>query len=809
MSEHGSPVAYVQVEIDYAILQHFSQHLYSSPNKAVEELVTNGYDALATKVNIYLPGTSARDCVLVWDDGDSMDLDGIRQLWWIARSPKNDGSARVARSVTRGIERAMIGKFGIGKLASYALGDRISHLCHRDNKYYLIAVSYGEAPKVNPGEAAPPKGFQVPVMELSEESAKAFAKSLYRTIPGNFSEIWAQPSWTLAVIDELKDEINLTPGRLRWVLGNGMPSRPDFKAYVNQVVVTPKVEQGALVTWDASDKVVKERLRGEWDEAKKSGRVQGDIKFAKKGDSHVVTMPSLGDVRLQVKLYDRSLFQKDRSESGRSEGFFVMVRDRLLNPDDPKLFLHDPSYGAFNRMQIFIWADGLDSDLLADRERLHRLAPTGVELEILQIALYRAGRNKLTATESHARLESRVAELPIIAREYLRDPLTALIMNEPGGDLTAVNPGQTRMTIEANGTNGPLSKLDVAGNRIVTNVDHPMYVTMLETFGRSRRSQEAQKLVEMFAVADLLLKGRLLDLGVDIDIVDNVMKWREAQLRSLQAGFKQSPDLVIKEVIDTSFKGHKPFEQALAKLFQLMGFYAEIDGASGQKDVLVIAPVGEEERRFTVEAKGSKKALSNDDAEISGAAAHAIEVGALFSVVVAREFAGFSRQADGSEPAILKECRAQGVGVSIITVDALVDLYEAVKRHQYSLPMIAETLAEICSPEEKKQRIAEMRNPVAANFDWRDVFDELWSMQQGTASQEPVSTLALRQARPEWKAMSRESFDQVLVGLDSLSGGLLKVNTSQHTVNLLQAPEMVASKIAASVEGSSGADKNS
>ncbi|WP_170232140.1 ATP-binding protein [Saccharothrix saharensis] len=782
-------------------MQHFSQHLYSSPNKAVEELVTNGYDALAMKVNVFLPGSSARDCVLVWDDGDSMDLDGIRQLWWIARSPKNDGTARVARSAARGIERAMIGKFGIGKLASYALGDRISHLCHREGRYYLIAVSYGQAPKTDPGDASPRKGFEVPVLELSEESAKTFTKSLYRTVPSNFNELWSQPSWTLAIIDELKEEVNLTPGRLRWVLGNGMPSRPDFKAFVNQVEVTPKIEQGALATWDASDKGIKERLKAEWDEAKKAGRVTGDIEFTKKGDHPVVVMPHLGDVRLRVKLFDRSLFQKDRSESGRSEGFFVMVRDRLLNPDDPKLFLHDPSYGAFNRMQIFIWADGLDSDLLADRERLHRLAPTGVELEILQVALYRAGRNKLTATESHARLESRVAELPIIAREYLRDPLTALIMNEPGGDLTAVNPSETRMTIEARGSKSPLSSLDVAENRIVTNIDHPMYVTMLETFGRSRRSQEAQKLVEMFAVADLLLKGRLLDLGVDIDIVDNVMKWREAQLRSLQAGFKQSPDVIIKEVIDTSYKGHKPFEQALAKLFQLMGFYAEIDGASGKKDVLVIAPVGEEEKRFTVEAKGSKKSLANDDAEISGAAAHAIEVDALFSVVVAREFAGFARLPEGEEPAILKECRAQKVDVSIITVDALVDLYEAVKRHQYPLPMISDTLAEICSPEEKRRRIAEMRNPLTANFDWRDVFDELWSMQQGTASREPVSTLALRQARPEWKAMSRESFDQVLVGLDSLSGGLLKVTTSQHTVNLLQAPDLVAARIAASVEG--------
>jgi hypothetical protein len=59
----GEEVDRVWVEIDYAILQHFSQHLYSSPNKAVGELVTNGYDALARQVDVFLPGTAAEDCV--------------------------------------------------------------------------------------------------------------------------------------------------------------------------------------------------------------------------------------------------------------------------------------------------------------------------------------------------------------------------------------------------------------------------------------------------------------------------------------------------------------------------------------------------------------------------------------------------------------------------------------------------------------------------------------------------------------------------------------------------------------------------
>ncbi len=49
-------VSTVQVAIDYAIIEHFSQHLYGSPNKAIEELVSNSFDAFASKVFVYIPG---------------------------------------------------------------------------------------------------------------------------------------------------------------------------------------------------------------------------------------------------------------------------------------------------------------------------------------------------------------------------------------------------------------------------------------------------------------------------------------------------------------------------------------------------------------------------------------------------------------------------------------------------------------------------------------------------------------------------------------------------------------------------------
>ena len=141
VDDRGVGVEDIIVPIDYSILQHFSSHLYGSPNKAVEELVANGFDAFADRVFVYLPG-SFTDNLLVWDDGDSMDVEDLKKLWWIARSPKIGD-----RVETRGTaRRALIGKFGIGKLASYAVGNRITHLCRREDTFLRIDHRSSEGP---------------------------------------------------------------------------------------------------------------------------------------------------------------------------------------------------------------------------------------------------------------------------------------------------------------------------------------------------------------------------------------------------------------------------------------------------------------------------------------------------------------------------------------------------------------------------------------------------------------------------------------------------------------------------------------
>ena len=64
--------------------------LYASPNKAVEELVANSFDAGARRVAVLLPAdfNDQGVTIAVVDDGEGMDAAGLKTHWLIGKSLK-------------------------------------------------------------------------------------------------------------------------------------------------------------------------------------------------------------------------------------------------------------------------------------------------------------------------------------------------------------------------------------------------------------------------------------------------------------------------------------------------------------------------------------------------------------------------------------------------------------------------------------------------------------------------------------------------------------------------------------------------
>src|SRR5260370_18237596 len=200
----GNKKSVIEVRISYRIIQLFSEGLYSSPQKAIEELVSNSFDGGATNVHVILPPDLSADdaTIAVIDDGIGMDEKGLREHWLIGVSRKRDLS-------TLPKDRKQIGKFGIGKLATYVLARRLTHICKVGSTYYSTSMDYGKIPGAESPGIYTDEKVTLPLLVLTEQEAKAAvspwlsgSKQGYKALklfgPG------APKTWTVAVMSSLK-----------------------------------------------------------------------------------------------------------------------------------------------------------------------------------------------------------------------------------------------------------------------------------------------------------------------------------------------------------------------------------------------------------------------------------------------------------------------------------------------------------------------------------------------------------------------------------------------------------------------------
>ena len=807
--QQGGPdpvVGEVTLQVDYQIIEHFSKHLYRSPNKAVEELVANSFDAFATEAHVFTPGPYTASRVIVWDNGESMDVEGLQQLWWIAKSPKSNGDRVEERE---GRTRKIIGKFGIGKLSSYSVGGVISHVCRHQGEFYVVSIDYGQIEGTN---GTPPVSslhpIKAPVHRLPEDRAFELVKGLFDTLPPSIDTMLGRDSWTFAIIEQLKVS-DLPPGRLMWVLGNGMPLRPDFRIKVNEKEVQSKLKKKAVVNWDLGSKEVVDVVRSRWDNAAAKNEVHPIVEFGSRAgldpnapDEEIpfVRFAQLGPVWGHVRLFDETLLKYRSAEYERSHGFFLFVRGRLLNPDDEQLFLPDPSFQTFYRSQFVIYADDLDDKLLADRQRLREDEPVEQELELLQRALAGIARTTVEARDVEQKADQSTRSiLPVGSRTYYRDPLNALLLKAPIDDVSDFDPATVGVERKHLGENARISKVALKEGKFHVNADHPYYNVLADRAGQSRVAREFLRTFDLFAISELLLEGHLLDIGIPEKEAEEVMAWREGLFRQLASSYHETPEKVD-EMRRTSHVGDREFEKALRDVFVDMGFSAEHDGQSGQKDILVMATVGPESYKFIVEAKGSKNDVRNEAANVGAAANHRDQTGAGHAVVVARRFSGFGPKRDDETAALYKECKSTG-GVSIMEIGALEEVYLATTRFSYPLALLRDVFTTLETPAQKLVRIRGLTEP-AKGFDYSDLLNEIWKRQGGAASDDVVPYRAIFQDGP-WKdeGMSFEDFQRRLVALDTLAAGRILMNTNNEQVYLRQSPDLILAQIEKSLWG--------
>ena len=301
----GKKIDDIEVTISHRIIELFSAGLYSSPNKAFEELICNSYDAFASIVSVYVPSDfSVEDAyICVCDNGEGLNSQELKDLWRIGESSKRKGSGRDKR-------RLQIGQFGIGKLATYILARKLTYISKKEERYILATMDYNLIKEEY-------KSLLIDEREVNENEAKSLLELYVDENIVKFSLFGknAEKSWTVSLMTELKPKANeIKIGRLKWVLKTALPLNPGFELNFNgEKMESSKINVPIMKKW----------IIGKDDEtAEKMKNTECRKVNENSEENYFIDFEHLPGVYGEFILYEDSLVEGKSAELGRSHGIF-------------------------------------------------------------------------------------------------------------------------------------------------------------------------------------------------------------------------------------------------------------------------------------------------------------------------------------------------------------------------------------------------------------------------------------------------------------------------------------------------------
>lgn len=608
----GRATASIDVRLSYKIVELFSEGLYASPNKAIEELVANSFDAGAQRVSVILSqNLHDQDAtIVVIDDGEGMDDGGLKQHWLIGISNKR----RLAKLP---LDRQQIGKFGIGKLATYVLADRLTHITRRGRKYYSTSMDFSSIDRRVEKEVEPKTPIRLRLRELTEAQAKEGLKQWTYSAAFKATKLAlfgaaAPASWTVAVMSSLKKKVHeIKPGMLEWVLRTALPLRPDFGIWLNGDRLEPsKKGKGLLGRWTLGKDLVdlpKPSPKGVLASEDKNVDPSSELRFG-------LDVPELGRITGYAEAY-KDLLSGKSDEIGRSYGFFVYVFGRLVNVVDGHFGISPDElrHGTFGRFRLVVHMDGLDAELRSNREAISDGPLLAIAQDVLR-AIFNSARPTIEKhdqeEEPGAQLARKLASSPAsLSRSPIVDLARAVVegkcktrylqvptLKTEAERVTFVETLEGRakqpdrfvtgLTIDYDGLpDGGLARYDTTTGVLRVNAFHPFVATFHDEFV----SKGARQPLELLAMAEVLAEAHLYAIGVKSEHIDAFLDLRDRLLRVLanESG-RQS---AFSEALALRNARNNPnlLEEKLCSAFASLGFDVSRVGGSGKPDGIAVA----------------------------------------------------------------------------------------------------------------------------------------------------------------------------------------------------------------------------
>jgi hypothetical protein len=832
--EIGKETGQIDVRISYRIIQLFSEGLYSSPNKAVEELVSNSFDAGATNVHVLLaPDLTTDDAtIVVIDDGEGMDEAGLRQHWLIGVSDKRGESRKLPKG------RAQIGRFGIGKLATYVLAKRLTHVTKRNGRFFSTSIDFTQIPGGEHGGIYTEKRVALPLRKLSDEQARmAVGPWLKGNKPGyaalRLFGAGAAKSWTVAVMSRLKDMgKSIHRGKLSYVLSTAMPLRDDFKLFLNGDDVPPsKITAKRVKTW-----VLGKTLKA----LPKPAPNEEDLEPTEKADEPedsvhrfgLTHRNGLGRVTGYVEAFEEPLTGgKSDDTGGRSHGFFIYVRGRLINPDDEHFGIDRNllRHGTLNRIRAVVHIDNLDDELRSSRESVREGVLFNHAKNLLQ-GIFNHARGVLEqhdddedegawAAKRVAGSPTSLTRLPVLSmvEAALRGKCSPRYTSYPHG----LKPQERdafvgKLHSQAHDGEGFISDvrivelsqdlgiavLDIETGILQINALHPFVAYFLDEYEEKQRSRP----LKLLATSEVLMEAHLYSQGLDEATVRDTMARRDQLLRYLAMDSGKRSARLIAQALADAATNEEALERELVASFTSMGYRAVPLGGSGKPDGMAEASLPAKEgkpQRYAVslEAKSKEKdggIVSNANVRISTIARHRDDYSCDHALVVGPNFATNK----GDDAALIQEIKENnaktGKTITLVRINDLARLVRLQPLKRLNHSRLRELFQKCTTPDESKAWI----DSIAAEKREKPIFKDLLAIIAEEQEEQPGSAVEYGAVRAGLRRSRNIKLEpQEVVDLCRVLARLAPeyVTALDSAVELTQRPDKVLEAIGAAI----------
>lgn len=830
----GTVTDYIPVAISYQIIALFSEGLYSSANKAIEELISNSFDADATVVHTVISSDrgSPEGYITVIDNGAGMDDLGLKLHWLVGQSSKS--KQRVTSS-----GRKTIGKFGIGKLAAYVLGNRLTHITKNGSKYFSTSMDFTRIPapaeEINPAIDNNSAPIILDMRELTADEAKQAVGSWLSTEDGRkdlpmFGKDAAE-SWTVAVISDLRPmATDVTIGRLRWLLSTAMPLRDDFRLYLNnERIKSSKLNQKLIKRWTLGRdiKEVPPPCSSEFEVEINTGIP------APKHEHWQLTHPQLGPVSGYLEVYEDPIDAGKSAEMiGRSNGFFVYVHGRLINASDSGFGIdrNQLRHGTFSRFRLVINIDRLDVYLRSSRENIQETTALEVARDLLR-GIFTFARRQLDDHEEkqlkERRASDRISESPagLTDRPILHmipgvfdgtrparhlaaidkavyptaDSLIATVearIDDGRGLVTAVSYGEL-------GTLSSIAQLDTATGDLTINVDHPFVAHFYDAFDDPKRNLPLQ----LFATSEVIFEAQLHDADISDKALQLILDTRDELLRHLARTSGAENSLTVAQRLLASLSDDHELELAVVACFDQLGYAAIPKGKKGESDGLAEAHLAARDGnsrsyRVSLEAKSKRSPgakVRKTDVEVATIARHREDLGCEHAIVVGPDF----EIGKDNLGALMQEVAADrnnnpGKTITLIRATDLAKLVRISPLKRAGVDELRQ-IFELSSPDEVAVWIENLSNRKVEVGPHVAILDTLWKTQQAD-KEHAISYGALRTALryEEGLILSEDDLKDECIALSRMAPNLFVTRTDR--VELNSKPEKVLELIHSYIE---------